>query len=97
MSLGGVKQNSSRFPQNPASPPPFRNAVSITELQKRYEILSREPEHISKLGRHIDLSRQQVRPESRDQCVQRAPIIVSVRLHLNNSTLPFQKSKQPRN
>src|ERR1700730_267380 len=96
MSLGGVKQNSSCFPENPAFPPPFRDAVSITELQKRDEILSRETEHISTLGRHIDLSRHQLRPESRDQCVERVPIIVTVRLHLDDSTLPLQKSKQSR-
>src|SRR3982074_966665 len=96
MSLGGVKQNSGCFQQDPAFASPFRNAVSIAELQKRYEILSREPEHISKLGRHIDLSRHKLRPEPRDHCVERPPVIVAIHLHLDDSSLPLQESKQCR-
>src|SRR6266853_2059974 len=96
MSSRGVKQNSTCFAQNPAFPPPFRNAVSITELQKGDEIFSREPEHISKLRRHIDLSRHQLRPEPRDHCFERAPVVIAIRLHLDDSPLPLQKSKQSR-
>src|SRR3981081_1025079 len=96
MSSRGVKQNSTGFPQNPAFPPPFRDPFSITELQKGDEILSREPEHISKLRRYIDLSQHQLRPEPPDHCVERAPVVIAIRLHLDDSTLPLQKSKQSR-
>src|SRR6266550_5049852 len=96
MSSRGVKQNSTGFPQNPAFPPPFRNPFSITELQKGNEIFSRQPEHISKLCRDIDLSLHQPRPEPPDHCVERASVVIATRLHLDDSPLPLQKSKQSR-
>src|SRR6202022_3255768 len=89
--------NARSFPQNPAITPPFRKPVSIAKLEKRDEIFSRESEQISKLGRYIGRAGDQRIPESGDHCVEHTPVVVAIRLHLNDSPLPFQKSEQTRN
>src|SRR5438105_2608649 len=96
MGSGSVKQNPRSFPQNPPAPPPFRKSASIAKLQERDEIFPRESEDISKLGRDIDPSRNQLPFELRDHAVQRFSVVVAIGLHLDDSPLPLQKSKQSR-
>src|SRR4026208_2209176 len=91
-----VKQNDRCFPDSSPVTPSFRQSGPITELQKGDKILPRESEDISKLGRHITLSGNQRPSELVDHPFERTPVIVAIRLHLDDSPLPLQKSKQCR-
>jgi hypothetical protein len=94
MSFGSVKENTSCSLQDPANSPPFGNSVPITKLQKRDEVFPGNPQNVSELTRRVNPSGFQLGFESGDQSVERRSVVIAIRLHLNDSPLPFQKSKQ---
>ncbi len=92
-----VKQNDRCFPQSSPIAPPFRDPATVAKLEERDQKFPRESEDISQLGRHIDGSGDQRFPESGDHRFEHTSVIVAIRLHLDDSPLPLQKSKQTRN
>src|SRR5256885_14275464 len=97
VSSGRVKQIIRCLLQCPALAPPFCHANPITKFEEWDEIFSRESEHIPKLGRYIDASRNQLSRQSRDQAFYYPTVVIALRLHLNDSPLALQKMQHPWN
>src|SRR5712671_1313299 len=96
VSWKSVKQNSRCLPQYSTLPTPFSYANPVTELEERNQVLSGESEHISKLGRHIDLPPCQLATQLGNQCIDGASVVIAIRLHLDDPPFPLQPMQQSR-